>query len=109
MTATSRLYTLGCIYSRAFRSVPWGMPLKIIALAVALVACGGQAQPINACATPSRSVTCDEQDFYTFTLENDDGGHPTWTGSQCRTTPCVHGDACEVQISNGTFAEGVCE
>jgi len=82
--------------------------MRSISFALLLVACGGQTQSPNACATPSRVVTCDEQNFFTFTLSSDDGGHPTWTGSQCRTTPCMHGDACEVEM-NGTFVEGVCE
>lgn len=83
--------------------------MKSIALVLLLVACGGETRPVNACATPSSVVTCDEQNFFTFTLESDDGGgHPTWTGAQCRAKPCAHGDACEVEI-NGSFVEGVCE
>lgn len=80
----------------------------VLFLTIIACACGGATAPVNACATPARTVTCDQQDFFTFTLESDDGGHPTWTGSQCRTTPCVHGDACEVEAS-GAFVEGVCE
>lgn len=73
--------------------------------------CGGRVSSSapNACVTPSCVVTCDEQAFYTFSLESTDGSEPTWLGSQCDVTPCARGMSCEVQLDGGTFAEGVCE
>ena len=80
------------------------------ALALLFVAaCGGETASPNACATPSSVVSCDQQDFFTFTLANEVDGGPTWSGSDCRKKPCEHGAACEVQASDGTFVEGVCE
>lgn len=67
----------------------------------------GQTAPANTCATPSRVVSCDEQNFYTFEVTGQDGAQPTWLGSQCRARACATGDACEARI-DGTFVEGVC-
>lgn len=75
---------------------------------VATLGCSGETLPVNACATTTRVVTCDEQNFYTFSIESVDGDHPTWLGNQCRAKPCVRGDSCEALL-DGTFVEGVCE
>lgn len=85
--------------------------MKLGALAVLLLACGGRelAEPVVCVIPDAAPVTCEAQDFFVFTPASvDDGGSAHSTGSQCAIVGCPHGDTCEARVG-AVFVVGTCE
>ncbi len=78
--------------------------MRVIALMMLLVACGGAEQASNpVCVFDTHpAVSCTDTDFYTM-------GYPSKPGGQCRADGCEYGERCAITEADGTHLYGTCK